>query len=88
MNEILDEFMVGRLPDHEFENAIEFHMQGLEQIDLTQIHEARHLTRQIVDAHFWDGDEEFGDIENARRAATVLRDFLRSLGNEDADALN
>ncbi|WP_146397636.1 hypothetical protein [Pseudobythopirellula maris] len=62
-----------------FERAIEFHMDALEGIDTTTIHRVRVLTSQLVQAHFLDGDIEFGNSVDAADAKAEFHAFLRGL---------
>lgn len=75
----LDEFDANRLSSEQVELAVDFHMQGLEQIGLREIHEARCLTRDLVRAHCSVGMEEFIDVEQVPLVVKELRRFLKSL---------
>jgi hypothetical protein len=79
IQELLDSYDARTTSPYEFEQAIEFHMDALERIDLTHIHRARQLTADIVRAHFYDADDEFGSPEDEQIAMQQLRQFIDGL---------
>ena len=64
---------------HDFEKAIEFHMQALDSIDLATIRNARDLTYRLVTSDFTDGDEVFSSNIDAATVRADFRKFLATL---------
>jgi len=79
MHALLNTYSAEAISPYEFERAIEFHIEALERIDLTAVHRARRLTAEVVRAHFYDADEEFGDPMDAKAAIQELREFIDGL---------
>jgi hypothetical protein len=74
MQRILDEYESGLITPTEVERAIEFHMQGMDRIDLATVRASRRLSYRLVTAHLSDGETDFKDAEVV---SSVLRDFGR-----------
>ena len=79
MRELIKHYQNNGCSAGEFENAIEFHMDALEFIDLDTVHRARELAWELVNAHLLDGDIEFGDPVDADKARNEFYQFLDEL---------
>jgi hypothetical protein len=72
MHKILDEYERGEKLPGEVEQAIQFHMEGLEALPYERIKEAGRLCHRLVTADLTDGEEQFIECE---AVSAVLRDF-------------
>ena len=79
MRELVDGVRAGNAGDGEFERAVEFHMGALEAIDFSAVQQARTLAHRVVLAHLFDGEEEFGEVQDAERAKRDFHAFLDAL---------
>jgi hypothetical protein len=75
----VDEYEAGRMSSEHLERFIESHMEGLERIGLREVHESRSLSRRLVEAHCFVGEEEFINVEQVSVVVADMRRFLRSL---------
>jgi hypothetical protein len=81
IHKLLDLYDAKEVSPHEFEQAIEFHMDALEGVEYSAIHRARRLTGRIVCAHR-EGEEEFCDSRLLKDAIQEFREFLAGLDNQ------
>jgi hypothetical protein len=79
MHTLLDQYRANELSAGELEQAVEFHLDALEFIDLDVVHRARSLCSKLTYAHFLDGDEEFGEPQDAAAALAEFHQFLDTL---------
>lgn len=75
----LDEYEAGRLSSVQVERMLLFHMEGVEGVRLSVLHEASDLAYRLVTAHMEAGMEEFIDTEEVAEVLSEMRRFLRSL---------
>jgi hypothetical protein len=79
MLQIIDDHEAGRITSSDVERGIENHMQAMEGIGLPEIHESRNLTYRLVISWFNNGDEQYGNEEDAAGVRAKMRDFFRAL---------
>ncbi len=79
MQSVVDDYEVGRILPEQVEQALEFHMQALEGVDLPAIHKVRSFSYRLVAAHLADGEQEFRGDERVSTVLAELRCFLHSL---------
>lgn len=79
MHRLLDSFVAHELRAEDFERAVEFHLDALEFIDFPTVHRARAILGRLVNAHYWEGEEEFGDPEDMAPIVKEFRQFLHEL---------
>lgn len=79
MLRVVDDYEAGRISPEQVENSLESHMQALEGIGLSSIHQTRTFSHRLVSAHLSDGEMEFKDDERVEAVIAELRTFIRSL---------
>lgn len=79
MRRLIEQYQNDDLKAGEFERTMEFHLESLEFIDLDVVHHARGLCHDLVRSHFWDGDVEFGDADDADKVRAEFYQFLDGL---------
>lgn len=73
------QYLANELSVAEFERAVEQHVEALEFINLDLVHRARTMCSALIQAHFLDDDEEFGDPAAAMAALAEFHRFLDEL---------
>lgn len=73
MHSLLDQYWANEL------DAVEFHLGALEFIDLDTVRCARRLCQKLTHAHFLDGDDEFGNPDEAADLLAKFHRFLNGL---------
>lgn len=76
---LIADYQSHTISPEEFESAIEFHIEALEYVDLEVVHKARNLCWELVNAHYIDGDEKFGNPDDLATVVNRFHKFLSSL---------
>jgi hypothetical protein len=76
---LIDQSDAASAANGSFERLIQSHLEALEGIALQEIHRARDLAHQVCHCHFIEGEEDFGDPVDAKRARDEFHSFVYEL---------